>query len=103
MTKKIFCRAKAKSDILIAVPGEEGFTSIKSGDRYEDAIIAYKSTTFTSDFIMEQGGKNGIEVAQASAEYTLNHVDEFKTGSKIRHMADEDGEIRFIKEEKERR
>ncbi len=96
MTKKVFSRAKGKSDILVAIPGEEGFVSIKSGDRYDEAVIAYKAFDHSAESLMERAQENGVSVTQASAAYTLLHVEGFKTGSRIRHLPDEEGHLYFV-------
>ena len=95
MSKKIFCRPRGKSDILIASPGKEGFTSIKTGEWHNQAIIAYKSTVFTPDTLIQRALNNNITLATPSAEYTLSHADNYKTGARVAHQADERGEIRF--------
>jgi hypothetical protein len=96
VTKKIFSRVNRRSDLLAAVPGEEGFVSLKTGERHDEALVTYKSALFTPDVLVERA--QGIAITQPVAEYTLSHVECFKTGARIRHEADSDGATRFVEQ-----
>lgn len=96
MSKKIFCRPRGKTDILIASPGKEGFTSIKTGEWHNQAIIAYKSTALTPDILIQRAQNNNFTLEITSADYTLSHADNYKTGARVSHQEDENGEIGFV-------
>ncbi len=96
MTKKIFNRVKGKTDILMAEPGVEGFISLKTGERYDEAQVSYKGSLFTPELLIERGQENGVSVSFESAQYTLLHIEQFKTRSLVVHKADDQGKVCFI-------
>lgn len=95
MTKKIFTRAKGKSDILIALPDKAGFVSIRNGEHYDEAVVACKAAQFTPESLIERAAGFGTLLTRHAALYTLDHVEAFKTGTKVRHVADDEGKVRF--------